>query len=462
MSHGYSPHSSPEHAGTNAGTCCSTDINKIGHVGLQNLGNTCFMNSGLQVLLSSRTLIEAVLSYKGVKNSTQNGRDKNKDMLNAFMELIDASMNQSMCRVFNPCRIKAAAEGYNRIFRGHGQQDSFELMQTVLDGLEKATNSAPKHKYEEINNFGIGYNEARSLFKAAHERMYNSRITQVTCTEIVKRVRCLQCQTQSFSFSYCQALLLDLPITDKQREGITLSELLDKLSYENAVDDSVDGYRCEKCKKLTKVATRDWISEPAQCLILQLKRFKNDTMSAIASFFYRYAKNNVAIRYPEMLTITCPRYTDEDPDMDSTAYPAADMDADADEATYVAATHIREETESVVSNEKDSTDSGVTSQSAQQKRCKKGSSKSGSRYSSPNITQGHHRQVSRESLCEYKYKFRGASLHSGSLDGGHYTAYAFGCDDKPYHCNDSLVTEKPIDLGDLAEQIYVLIFDRTT
>ena len=58
----------------------------------------------------------------------------------------------------------------------------------------------------------------------------------------------------------------------------------------------------------------------------------------------------------------------------------------------------------------------------------------------------------------YKYQYRGASLHSGGLGGGHYTALCYGCNDKYYYCNDSSVTL--VDKAKLDAQAYVLLFDR--
>lgn len=58
----------------------------------------------------------------------------------------------------------------------------------------------------------------------------------------------------------------------------------------------------------------------------------------------------------------------------------------------------------------------------------------------------------------YKYRYRGASLHSGGLGGGHYTALCYGCNDKYYYCNDSSVTV--VDRGKLDTRAYVLLFDR--
>lgn len=415
------------------------DVSRVGHVGLLNLGNTCFMNSGLQVLLSSKHLIGAIMKLREREQSDFNGtRVNGREMQDAFQNLIDASRG-NMTDIYRPDKIKDAASRLNKSFRGYGQQDSFELIQTVLDGLEKETNNAKEVPYKLLDTDGMGYSKAQELFREHHHMKYDSPITKVTCTELAKCVMCTKCRAKSYSFSYCQALLLDLPIKESRTEvkKTKKDEKQDRgsgnrLSLSALINNSekvytVDNYYCAKCKTHQRVHVREWISEPAKCLIIQLKRFRNEGHSVLPRFLWRYSKNDSSVEYEDTLEIQSLEFEQDGVEKDDMqpdrAYSGSEVDSSADPTVWETPLHDDSSSEHVVQ--------GMIATALDAK--------------APHVR-------------SYKYRYRGASLHSGGLGGGHYTALCYGCNDKYYYCNDSSVTV--VDRGKLDTRAYVLLFDR--
>ena len=58
----------------------------------------------------------------------------------------------------------------------------------------------------------------------------------------------------------------------------------------------------------------------------------------------------------------------------------------------------------------------------------------------------------------FVYELYGVCNHSGSVLGGHYTAYIKNANNKWYHCNDTFVTEVPIIESIISPKAYVLFY----
>ena len=112
--------------------------------GLNNLGNTCFMNSALQCIISSDLFIQGYLInkfYLGVTDHKQKKINR-VDLLNAMYEFAKASNSNTSS--FSPSHIKSLVANRNSLFRGYGQQDTHELLIFLLDELHEESNFIPK------------------------------------------------------------------------------------------------------------------------------------------------------------------------------------------------------------------------------------------------------------------------------------------------------------------------------
>jgi ubiquitin C-terminal hydrolase len=133
-----------------SGLCSGDELfdKRTGEIGLENLGNTCFMNCSLQCLLHIKPLVAHFLKSDVAAQINPNSTKKGQ-LATSFSDLCRdisrASANSADYLV--PAKFKKAVSVHAPYLFDYQQQDSHEFLRFLLDGLsdDVARNQVPKN-----------------------------------------------------------------------------------------------------------------------------------------------------------------------------------------------------------------------------------------------------------------------------------------------------------------------------
>ncbi|KAJ3097269.1 ubiquitin carboxyl-terminal hydrolase [Phlyctochytrium planicorne] len=190
----------------------------IGARGLNNLGNTCFMNSALQCLSNTASLTNFFLSDKWKEDlNPDNPLGMNGEVAEAYARLVANiwSVNESRTGSVAPRNFKNTIGQFNQTFMGYSQQDSQELLQFLLDGLHEDLNRIKKKPYIEAPDMDGLPDEVISAKSWEIYRARNdSAIVDLFQGEYKSRVECLTCGKWSVKFD--PYMFLSVPVPERR------------------------------------------------------------------------------------------------------------------------------------------------------------------------------------------------------------------------------------------------------
>jgi hypothetical protein len=183
-------------------------------IGLDNLGNTCFMNAGLQCLLHTTELSHFFLRgfYKRDLNVDNPLGCKGK-LAESYNLLVDQTHSHTptwtVSKDFygyaknsvSPHFVKRRVAAFSTQFEGFQQHDSQELICFLLDGIHEDLNRVKKKPYVE-NVVGDGTNDVAVAAEAwdRYKMRNDSFVVDTFQGQIRSRVTCNECHNMSVSF----------------------------------------------------------------------------------------------------------------------------------------------------------------------------------------------------------------------------------------------------------------------
>jgi ubiquitin carboxyl-terminal hydrolase 4/11/15 len=194
----------------------------VGVVGLQNLGNTCYMNSALQCVRSVEELTKYFLVHEAKKEiNPDNPLSHNGDVALAYGRLLEDIYQDPPPPSISPRYFKSVIGRYAPAFSGYGQQDSQEFVGFLLDGLQEDLNRIKKKPYIEkpdstddmINNPAAVREMAAKVWDITKQRD-DSVIADLFTGMYKSTLVCPVCDKVSITFDPFTNLTLPLPVSN--------------------------------------------------------------------------------------------------------------------------------------------------------------------------------------------------------------------------------------------------------
>ena len=278
--------------------------------GLVNLGNSCYLNTVVQCLVSYGNLTDVII----YKNSTMkklinyNSKFGSKgEVVNKYIELLEMIYKQTKMnslkkhgKPISPMNFKISCGLKNECFNNFKQQDGQEFLQFLLDIL-----------HEDLNNYDPSLKPLPVLTEKQEEQRerlpmrlaaaiewenffaYNlSIIAKNFMGQYASRLQCLVCNRTSTTYQTFSLLSLPIPALNKgSKDNVSIYDcLLNFLKLENLKPS--DYWKCSHCKKHQPSTKKIIITRFPRNLIIHFKRFDNNLR-----------KTNVLVTYPSKLDL---------------------------------------------------------------------------------------------------------------------------------------------------------------
>ncbi|XP_043701168.1 ubiquitin carboxyl-terminal hydrolase 23 [Telopea speciosissima] len=219
-----------------------TTLRRIG-AGLENLGNTCFLNSVLQCL----TYTEPFAAY------LQSGKHQSSCHTAGFCAMCAIQDHvrralQSSGRILAPKHLVMNLRCISRNFRNARQEDAHEYMVNLLESMHKCCLPS-----------GVPSESPSAYEKSLVHKIFGGRLRS--------QVKCMQCSYSSNTFD---------PFLDLSLEIVKADSLLKALRHFTAME-QLDGgerqYQCQRCKQKVRAYKQLTVHKAPYVLTIHLKRF---------------------------------------------------------------------------------------------------------------------------------------------------------------------------------------------
>lgn len=195
---------------------CTASVRKNGLVGLQNLGNTCYMNSGLQCLSNTYPLTKYFLSENYRKDvNYQNKLGTQGKLVEEYAKLVKEMWHGSAPFV-SPFALKKELSAVARQFAGTLQHDSQEMLSFLIDGLHEDVNRIEKRPGpNETAVEGLSESQTADFFWSEHLKRNSSVIVDLMYGQFKSTIICPEGH-KSLTFDPFLMLSVPMPKIDKR------------------------------------------------------------------------------------------------------------------------------------------------------------------------------------------------------------------------------------------------------
>lgn len=200
----------------------SSEAGTLGLTGLQNLGNTCFMNSALQCLAHTPKLVDYFLGDYKREINPENPLGMKGEIASSFGDLMKKLWAPGATPLA-PRTFKLKLAHFAPQFSGFNQHDSQELLAFLLDGLHEDLNRVKCKPYVEAKDSDDRPDEqVADEYWRNHLARNDSIIVDVCQGQYRSTLVCPVCRKVSVTFDPFMYLSLPLPSTSMRTMTLTI------------------------------------------------------------------------------------------------------------------------------------------------------------------------------------------------------------------------------------------------
>jgi ubiquitin C-terminal hydrolase len=243
--------------------------------GIQNLGNTCYINVNIQLILNCKELNKLILNSKNFlqKNDLLYSYICILKRLNEIKEEEKLEINENDDTVYiRKLRLSSFIEKFRKIFSqvSFNQQDCLEGLTFILNNFHETLSKHNKNNDYKLILENVRYN--KYIFNDCVKQFEyditkdHSLLFNIFYSYYLNQIKCKNCNNVNNKIEQYKEICLNLH-EDKMNNN------LDKMLNNYFTEEILDGYRCDKCNKKDSFKKCILLNTP-KYLVIQLKRFQ--------------------------------------------------------------------------------------------------------------------------------------------------------------------------------------------
>ncbi|GAQ79937.1 Ubiquitin-specific protease [Klebsormidium nitens] len=280
-------------------------------VGLRNLGNTCFLNSILQCLISTPPLSVALVTLQdpalqqAVDSENVAGRvlsggsnGSRPRLVGPLVRLLRGMTEARSGSSVNPQEFLTRLERWAPQFADGDQHDSQEALRIIMEALDMdCSRVRAQPLYRELASTGAPPEKLARDAWSYHRSRHDSVIQDIFSGQLQSTVECLDCGLQSHCFDPFLDLSLPLPKAKNASDSgawfspgrsVTLAQCLAAFTTEEELEED---HHCERCKAAKPATKKLTVFQLPRVLVLHIKRISGARFSL-------FSKDSTTVDFP--------------------------------------------------------------------------------------------------------------------------------------------------------------------